>query len=83
MKILYFASLKAKTGVGAEDVTLPASVATLADLAAWLKSRGDGFAEAFADLRTVRAAINQEHAEFDVPVKDGDEVAFFPPVTGG
>ncbi|MBF0268718.1 MAG: molybdopterin converting factor subunit 1 [Alphaproteobacteria bacterium] len=83
MKILYFASLKAKTGVGAEEVTLPASVATLADLADWLKNRGGGFAEAFADLRTVRAAINQEHAAFEAKVGDGDEVAFFPPVTGG
>ncbi|MDK9719618.1 MAG: molybdopterin converting factor subunit 1 [Rhodospirillales bacterium] len=83
MKILYFASLRAKTGIGSEDVTPPASVGTVADLIDWLKGQGPGHADAFADLRLLRAAVNQEHAGFDAAIKEGDEIAFFPPVTGG
>jgi molybdopterin converting factor subunit 1 len=83
MKVLYFASLKVKTKVAQEDLALPSDVKTVADLVDWLKQRSPGHAEALADLRTVRVAVNQEHAGFDAPVSDGDEIAFFPPVTGG
>lgn len=83
MKILYFAWLKEKTGVAEEDIALPSGVATVADLIAHLKTRGDGFAEAFADQSIVRVAVNQEHVGTDQALADGDEVAFFPPVTGG
>lgn len=83
MKILYFAWLKEKTGVAEEDFALPGGVATVADLIAHLKMRGDGFAEAFADQAIVRVAVNQEHVGTDQALADGDEVAFFPPVTGG
>jgi sulfur-carrier protein len=83
MKVLYFAWLREKAGVGAETVTPPASVKTVGDLMQWLKTKGGGHAEAFADVSMVRAAVNQEHVPLDRPVKPGDEVAFFPPVTGG
>ena len=83
MKILYFAWLKEKTGVGEEDCALPDGVTDVAALVAWLKGRGDGFAEAFADDAVVRVAVNHEHVDTDHPLADGDEVAFFPPVTGG
>ncbi len=83
MKVLYFAWLKEKTGIGQEDVDLPGDVTDVAGLIDWLKSRGDGYASAFADVTTVRAAVNQEHVPFDHPLRNGDEVAFFPPVTGG
>lgn len=83
MKILYFAWLKEKTGVGEEDVTLPDGVRDVSGLVTWLKGRGVGFAEAFADESIVRAAVNHEHVTLDHAVAEGDEVAFFPPVTGG
>jgi len=53
------------------------------DLVVWLEGRGEGFAAAFADDALVRVAVNQEYATMDEPVSPGDEVAFFPPVTGG
>lgn len=83
MQVLYFAWLRTKTGIGAEDVAPPADVATVGQLVDWLKTRSPGHAEALGDLAIVRCAVNQEHAGLDAPVKAGDEVAFFPPVTGG
>jgi molybdopterin synthase sulfur carrier subunit len=81
--VLYFAWLRQKIGRGEEAVDAPAHVQTVGALAAWLAARGGGYADAFADLKRVRAALNQEHVDFAAPVKAGDEVAFFPPVTGG
>ena len=83
MKLLYFAWLRTRTGIGEEDVSLPDGVATVADLVTWLKARGPGYATAFAEMQAVRAAVNQAYVPFDHPVADGDEIAFFPPVTGG
>lgn len=83
MNILYFAWLRSKTGIGTETLTPPPEVATVAGLIDWLKTRSPGHAAAFADLSVVRVAVNQDHAALDAPVAAGDEVAFFPPVTGG
>ncbi len=83
MKLLYFAWVRQKIGKSEEDVARPANVATVRDLAAHLCALGPGYADALADLSRLRAAVNQEHAGFDMPIGDGDEVAFFPPVTGG
>ena len=83
MKLLYFAWLKIKTGVAEEEVAPPPEVATVADLLAWLKQRSPGHAEALADLAALRVAVNQEYARPGDPVRPGDEVALFPPVTGG
>ena len=83
MKILYFAWLREKTGVAEEDATPPGGTQDVAALIEWLKGRGGGFAEAFEDLSVVRVAVNQEYVKLDHPVAPGDEVAFFPPVTGG
>lgn len=83
MKIIYFAWLRERTGIGEEDIDPPAEVTDVAGLIAWLKGRGGGHAEAFADVDRIRVAVNQEHARLDHPVAPGDEVAFFPPVTGG
>lgn len=83
MKLLYFAWLKQRTGVAEEDVTPPAAVTTVAGLLEWLKGRGPGYAAAFKDLSVVRVAVNQQFARPDHPVRAGDEVALFPPVTGG
>lgn len=83
MKILYFAWVRSKTGIAAEEVEPPASVTDVASLIAWLKGRGGGFAEALANPGVVRVAVNQEYAKPDHPVRPTDEVALFPPVTGG
>ena len=83
MKLLYFAWLREKAGVFQEDVTPPDSVATVSDLIEWQIGRGGGHAEAFADEAMVRVAVNQEYVGLDHAVAAGDEVAFFPPVTGG
>ena len=83
MKVLYFAWVRQKVGHGEETVDAPRDVATVGALVAWLKARGGGYAEAFADPKRMRAAVNQDHVGFDAPIKAGDEVAFFPPVTGG
>jgi sulfur-carrier protein len=83
MKILYFAWLRQKIGAGEEMLTPPAEVATPAALVAWLKARSPGHAAAFADTRAIRVAVNQKFAGWNDPVRPGDEIAFFPPVTGG
>ena len=83
MKILYFAWLRSRTGLAEETVDPPAEVATVADLLDWLKGRGDGHAEALADLSVVRVAVNLEYAGLNAKVGPNDEVALFPPVTGG
>jgi molybdopterin synthase sulfur carrier subunit len=81
--LLYFAWLRQKIGHGEEQLALPADVKTVSDLVLFLKKRGGGFEEAFADLRRIRVAVNQDHCGFDTPLRDADEIAFFPPVTGG
>ncbi len=83
MKLLYFAWVRQKTGRGEEDIALPDDVHTIASLMEHLRDRGGGYAEAFADPSRLRAARNQEHVQFDSPVAENDEIAFFPPVTGG
>lgn len=83
MKVLYFAWLRAKTGTGEEDITPPDHVRDVSGLVEWLKARSPGHAEALADLRLVRVAVNQDYVTLDAAVKPGDEIAFFPPVTGG
>ena len=83
MKLLYFAWLKQKIGIDAEEVTLPDDVNDVAGVIAWLKTRGDKYATALKDDAVVRVAVNQTYAKPDTPVSDGDEVALFPPVTRG
>ena len=83
MKILYFAWVRDKIGIGEEVVDLPANIRTTRDLIDWLRERGEGFSVAFSDASLVRVAVNQEYATLDKTVSQGDEVAFFPPVTGG
>ena len=83
MRILYFSWLREKAGVPEETVTPPSSVTTVAELIEWQKQRGGGYGEAFADTAVVKVAVNQEHVGLDHPISASDEVAFFPPVTGG
>jgi len=83
VKVLYFARLREKAGTAEEDVSPPAEVMDVGGLIGWLRDRGGGPAAALADLSTVRIAVNREHAGLDHAVGPDDEVAFFPPVTGG
>ncbi len=83
MRILYFAWLRTKAGQGEEEVAPPAGITTVGALVEWLKGRNPGLAEAFADMRLIRVAVNQDYAGLDHAIAAGDEIAFFPPVTGG
>lgn len=83
MRILYFAWLRERIGIDHEEVTPPAGVTDVAGLVAWLKRRSPGHAEALGDAARVRIAVNQEAVGPDHPVAADDEVAFFPPMTGG
>jgi molybdopterin synthase sulfur carrier subunit len=83
IRVLYFASLKEKLGREAEELDAPAGVATVGALRGHLASRGGAYAEAFAEQKLVKAAVNQDMAGAAAPIRAGDEVAFFPPVTGG
>jgi sulfur-carrier protein len=83
LTVLYFAWLRERTGVAEERVAAPPGVDTVAALTDWLAARSPGHAAAFADRGVVRCAVNQEFADPATPLRPGDEVAFFPPVTGG
>ncbi len=83
LRILYFAWLRERTRVSEETVTVPAAIHEPGALMEWLSQRSAGHAAAFANRATVRCAVNQAFAGPDTRIADGDEVAFFPPVTGG
>ncbi len=83
MKLLYFAWLKTKIGTAEEEVDPPAEVTSVAALLDWLKSRGPGYDDALSDLSAIRVAVNQSYAKPADAVSAEDEVALFPPVTGG
>jgi molybdopterin synthase sulfur carrier subunit len=83
MKVLYFARVRQMVGKSEEEIDIPAGIATIGALIDWLKARDEGYAHAFADLRVVRAAIDQAHVPLDAPINGAREIAFFPPVTGG
>ena len=81
--VLYFARLREAVGIGSEKIALPQSVCDLDGLRAYLIARGGAWAEELGVNKAVRAAVNQSMAGGDTTIADGDEVAFFPPVTGG
>ncbi len=83
IRLLLFASLRDRLGVGEERLRPPPEVADVAALLAWLRRRGGTWAEALAEGQPVLVAVNQEMADPATPLADGDEVGLFPPVTGG
>jgi sulfur-carrier protein len=83
MKVLYFAWLRERIGKPEEIVEPPAEVQTVGQLAAWLATRGEEYAQAFANPTVVRAAIDRTHVKADATIAGAREVAFFPPMTGG
>lgn len=82
VKVLYFAWLREQVGTGSEDLPLPAGIDTVGRLIAHLAGRGPDFA-AFRNGASIRCAVNQEFAGVTQKIAPGDEIAFFPPVTGG
>jgi molybdopterin synthase sulfur carrier subunit len=83
VKLLYFAWVRQKIGLSEEDVSPPVSVSNVSSLIDFLKLRGAGYEAAFRDLKALRVAVNQQHSAFDAAIGPNDEIAFFPPVTGG
>jgi molybdopterin synthase sulfur carrier subunit len=83
VRLRYFASVKEQVGKDAEELEVPAGIGTVAALRAHLVKRGGDWQAVFSEKKLVRAAINQEMALPGAAIKAGDEVAFFPPVTGG
>ncbi|WP_342361014.1 molybdopterin converting factor subunit 1 [Terrarubrum flagellatum] len=83
MKLVYFAWVRERIGKESEIVDLPVDVATIADLARWLKTRGEEYAYAFENEKVVRAAIDRKHVKPETAIAGATEIAFFPPMTGG
>jgi molybdopterin synthase sulfur carrier subunit len=80
VRVLYFASLKEAIGTGAEQLELPGGVSTVGQLRDWLVGQGRAV---LATAKNLRCAVNHDMVNLDAAIKDGDEIAFFPPVTGG
>lgn len=83
IKLLYFARLREALGTAQEEIAPPEGVADIQGLMGWLAGRGGAWQEEFAGCRMLRAAVNQELVADTAGFQDGDEIAFFPPVTGG
>ncbi len=83
MKLMYFAWVRERIGTADEEIDLPASVGTVAELIAWLKTRGPQFEHAFEHDAVIRVAIDRVHVDHAAPIGDAREIAFFPPMTGG
>lgn len=83
LTVLYFARLRDALGVSSERVDLPADVSDVDGLVAWLRLRGGVWEDELAPGRAFRVAVNQDMADAASGIKDGDEIAIFPPVTGG
>ena len=83
MKILCFAWLKEHTGRASEELQLPNGVKTVGELIPHITKQSDGHGVALANLDAVRVAINRVYGDLATPITNNDEVAFFPPVTGG
>lgn len=81
--VLYFARLREAFGTGSERIPLPSAVRNVDGLRAFLVARGGAWAQEFAPGKNIRAAVNQSIAQGEAGITDGDEIAFFPPVTGG
>ena len=82
MKVLYFAWLRQRVGIGEETVN-PPDVTTVRDLVDWLRQRSPEFTEALADIEAFRVAVDQEFGDMDTVLRGDEEIAFFPPMTGG
>jgi molybdopterin synthase sulfur carrier subunit len=83
VRVLYFARLREALGKDEEQLVLPEGVATIGQLAEFLRQRGTTWAAELGAGRAVRVAVNQDMADPETAIHGGEEIAFFPPVTGG
>ena len=83
IKVKYFAMLREALDCDEETVTIPETVKTVGELKAWLTDKDDTHRAAFTSVKRIRAAVNGVMAQDAASRKDGDETAYFPPVTGG
>jgi sulfur-carrier protein len=83
VKLRYFAWVRERIGKAEEEIELPAGIATVGELVAWLARKGDGYAYAFENPKVIRAAIDKSHVRADARIAGAGEIAFFPPMTGG
>ena len=83
MKLVYFAWVRERIGKPEEEVELPASVATVADLLRWLRARGEEYENALQHPQVIRVAIDREHVDHREKIAGAREIALFPPKTGG
>ena len=83
MKILYFSWIKDKIGKTHEDIQIKDNIKTIYDLIAYLKKSNESYEEVFKDTSSIKVSINMETANFKDQINNNDEVAFFPPMTGG
>ncbi len=83
MKAVYFAWVRERIGATDEEIFPPETVRTVADLIGWLSAKGENYAYAFENAKTIRAAIDRTHVKHDAAIAGAREIAFFPPMTGG
>jgi len=83
VKVRYFAWVRERIGKAEEEIEIPAAIATVGDLMAWLARRGEEYAHAFENPKVIRAAIDRNHVRADARIAGAGEIAFFPPMTGG
>jgi molybdopterin synthase sulfur carrier subunit len=83
VKVLFFAGLREQLGTPGEEIELPREVTTVAGLRSYLSQRGNSWKSALSESKLIRMAVNQDMVQQSAAIKAGDEVAFFPPVTGG
>jgi molybdopterin synthase sulfur carrier subunit len=83
VKLLYFAWVRERIGKAQEEIAVPAGVATVGELVAWLSQRGEEYAHAFENPKIIRTAIDRAHVKPDTAIAGAREIAFFPPMTGG
>jgi len=83
LKLRYFAWVRERVGKTEEDIEIPAGIATVAQLMVWLAARGEAYAHAFDNPKVIRAAIDRTHVKPQTAIKGAEEIAFFPPMTGG
>ena len=83
MRLLYFAWVRERVGKPEEEMELPASVTTIADLMTFLAQQGEEYAHAFVNPKVIRTAVDRAHVRSDTAIAGAREIAFFPPMTGG